>query len=129
MENSRARAKTRKKYLDRTIREVLEEVISLLPGEGFAPILEYGHPRTEAIDHLIQLGVLVEVSFVSPNSGNTETRQKYVELTVKGWDYWDKLTAPRWYWLRQNAFAASVAFATILFAGASTIVNVINLVL
>ena len=120
MASAKAMAKARKKFLNRNIREVLDDVISLLPGQGFVPILEYGHPRTEAIEHLIQLGVLTPVII------GAVSQQQYVDMTVKGWDYWEKVTTPRWYWFKQNWFPAIVAAATIAASVGGIVANALD---
>ncbi len=118
MASAKARVKVRKKFINRNIREVLDEVISLRPGDGFVPILEYGHPQSEAIDHLVQLGVLTPVTI------GAESHKQYVEITVGGWDYYEQITTfPPWYWFKQNSFPATVAFMTILVSVTGAIAN------
>ncbi len=50
-------------------------------------------------------------------------------VTAYGREYWEKLTAPRWYWFRRNWFAASVAAATILVSVVAAVANIVNLAL
>ena len=48
-------------------------------------------------------------------------------LTAQGFDYWDKLnTWAPWYWFKRNAFAATVAFATVATAISSIVFNALD---
>ena len=51
-----------------------------------------------------------------------------LRVTALGRDYWEKLTAPRWYWFRRNWFPASVATGTVLFSLVGAAANIVNLV-
>lgn len=105
------------KELENEIHRTLEEYVNAKPGSYATTPISTDRLTLDAVHYLADIGAFEKIGTGS------------YRLTAYGREYWEKLTAPRWYWFRQNAFAASVAFATILFAGASTVVNVVNLVL
>ena len=72
----------------------------------------------EAINYLHDIGALEELA-----SGST------YRVSAYGREYWEKLTAPRWYWFSRNWFPASVAGATILASLVAAAASIVNLVL
>ena len=103
------------KELEREIRDTLELFIEAKPGYRFQVSGNEPGLVKDALAYLADVNVL---------------RGSFGEyrLTAEGRDYWEKLNAPRWYWFRRNWFAASVAAGTILFSGAATAANILNLV-
>ncbi len=106
---------------------VLKELSELQSKDPRTRIKElYTRERGERTgnQHLTRNAVayLEDMYALDPNGGA-------LRITAVGWDYWEKLNAPRLYWFRENRFPASVAFGTILFGGASAVANIVNLVL
>ena len=81
-----------------------------------------GPQEIQAVDHLIDLGVfqLAGRRYMTPDM---------IRVTAYGREYWERLTAPQWYWFRHNWFPASVPGATILVSLVAAIANIVNLVL
>ena len=105
------------KELENEVRSVLAVMVNMEPGVRMITHARTDALRRDAIGHLADKMAL-------ENSGSGSYR-----LTAFGREYWDQLNAPRWYWLRRNWFAASVAGATIVAASVSAGANIANLVI
>ena len=110
--------------LKKEIYEVLKDLANRQPGtEPPLRSIFIEHRRTQtnseylavhAVFHLTDIGVL------DPNLNG-------LRITAFGWDYWEKLNTPRIvHWLRQNAFAATVAVATIATSVGGIIFNALD---
>ena len=106
------------KDLEAEIHSQLGTLISAKPGTYIGIFLGTPMLEREATFYLRDLGAFEELS----------SRGTY-RLTAYGREYWEKLTAPRWYWFRRNWFAASVAGATILVSVVAAAANIVNFVL
>ena len=105
------------KELEDMVRSKLGDLVNGQPGS-----IVFTHPNIDplerdAIRYLEDIG-----AFEHRGTGS-------FRVTAQGRDHWEKLNAPRWYWFRQNWFAASVAGATIVAASVSAVANIVNLVL
>ena len=119
-------SKAMPKELKKAIREVLEEALDIEVIFTTDFTRSNLDPRKQqAADHLIDLGFLQ----MSGLLGRGYVTSDMLRATAHGREYWEELTAPRWYWFRHNWFPASVAAGTILFAGVAAAANIVNLVL
>ena len=109
-------AKAMPKELRREITRVLEKELNRRPGTEPMTRLSIDSLTNQAVEHLIDLGVLKDSS---PDSD-------YLRVTAYGREYYGKLTAPRWYWFKQNWFAAIVALATIAASVGGIVVNALD---
>ena len=110
--------------LKKEIYEVLKDLANRQPGTE-PPLrhsfIEQRRTQTKSKDlavhavfHLTDIGVL------DPNLNG-------LRITAFGWDYWQRLNTPRIvYWFKQNAFAATVAFATIATSISGIVFNVLD---
>ena len=105
------------KELENEIRKVLEESVNASPGSFIITTMGTELLEYDAVRYLEDIG-----AFEQTGSGS-------YRLTAYGREYWNRLTAPRRYWYRQNWFPAWVAGATVLAASASAAANIVNLVL
>ena len=119
-------SKAMPKELKKAIREVLDEALDIEVMFTTDFTRNKLDPRKQqAADHLIDLGFLQ----MSGLLGRGYVISDMLRATAHGREYWEELTAPRWYWFRHNWFPASVAAGTILFAGVAAAANIVNLVL
>ena len=119
-------SKAMPKELEKAIREVLDEALDIEVMFTTDFTRSKLDPRKQqAADHLIDLGFLQMSGLLGRGYVNSDM----LRATAHGREYWEKLTAPRWYWFRYNWFPASVAAGTILFAGVAAAANIVNLVL
>ena len=105
------------KELENEINRVLEDSVNAGPGSFITTPLGLDRLTYDAVRYLADVG-----AFEQTGTGS-------FRLTAYGREYWDQLTAPRWYWFRRNWFAASVAGATIVAASVSAGANIANLVI
>ena len=103
--------------LEREIRSQLSKMVHGEPGTMIFISLGTPSLEREATNYLHDIG-----AFENLGHGN-------YRVTAYGREYWEKLTAPRWYWFRRNWFAASVAAATILVSVVAAVANIVNLAL
>lgn len=99
----------------REIRDVLDEYLSKGPGYRYRLNNDTPQMRKDAFIFLSDIGAL-------------ETLERDLfRLSAYGREYYEKLTtwAP-WYWFKQNAFAATVAFATIATAVSGIVFNALD---
>ena len=112
-------AKGVSKELEKAIREILNEGINKSQDEGSKTLaLNWAQGiNSQAIRYLGDRG------FIDTN----EEYRDYLRITASGRDYYEKLTtfAP-WYWFKQNAFAATVAFATIATSVSGIVFNALD---
>ena len=100
---------------EKEIYKILEESVNAKLGSIVRVPLDGDRSEYAAAHYLADIG-----AFEQRGTGS-------FRLTAYGRDYWEKLNAPRWYWFRQNWFAASVAGATIVAASVSAAANIVNL--
>ena len=111
-------SKAMPKELKDEIRRVLDECLTEGPAHDFRIWHDAPQLRRAAVFFLSDIGALE----------NVDGDPTVYRLAAGGREYWDRLNAPRWYWFRQNWFAASVAGATIVAASVSAGANIANLV-
>ncbi len=104
------------KELENEIRGQLTQLVNAEPGRFLITGQGADSLELDAMHYLEDIG-----AFERRGSGS-------YRMTAYGREYWEKLNAPRWYWFRQNWFAASVAGATILAASVSAAANIVNLI-
>ena len=106
------------KELKGEILTVLKEAVS--GGSGHRIKVSKGEMsrRGDAVRYLEDIRAFVQ-----------ERDETEMRVTAYGRDYYEKLTAPRWYWFRQNWFAATVAVATILFSAVVAGTSIANIVI
>ena len=105
------------KDLESEIYKILEKSVNAKLGSIVMVPLDGDRSEYAAAHHLADIG-----AFEQRGTGS-------FRLTAYGRDYWEKLNAPRWFWFRQNWFAASVAGATIVAASVSAAANIVNLII
>ena len=103
--------------LEREIRSKLDSLVNGKAGTRAFTHLNIDPTERDAIDYLHDVGALDHLGTGS------------FRVTAYGREYWEKLTAPRWYWFRLNWFLASVAGATILVSVVAAVANIVNLAL
>ena len=112
-------SKAMPKDLKEEIQRVLDECLYNGPAHQFRLRFDAPPLRKAAVYFLSDIGALEHV----------DGERDIYRLAAAGREYWEKLRAPRWYWFRQNWFAASVAGATIVAASVSAAANIVNMVL
>ena len=110
-------ARGKPKDLQNEVRKLLTQLVNAEPGGFLTASFGTDSLELDAMHYLEDIG-----AFKREGSGS-------YRITAYGRDYWEKLNAPRWFWFRQNWFAASVAGATIVAASVSAAANIVNLVL
>ena len=105
------------KDLQNEVRKLLTQLVNAEPGGFLITMQGTDSLEIDAMRFLEDIGAFERVG-----SGS-------YRITAYGRDYWEKLNAPRWYWFRQNWFAASVAGATIVAASVSAAANIVNLII
>ena len=105
------------KDLESEIYKILEKSVNAKLGSIVMVPLDGDRSEYAAAHYLADIG-----AFEQRGTGS-------FRLTAYGRDYWEKLNAPRWFWFRQNWFAALVAGATIVAASASAAANIVNLII
>ena len=105
---------TMSKELKQEIRRLLEEQINGEPGTVVFLSLATPPITHDAASFLGDLGVL--------------ERQEHIwRLTAYGREYWERINTPApLYWFKQNAFAATVAFATIATSISGIVFNALD---
>ncbi len=95
------------KAMPQELKEEIRDVLKELLDGGAGKLVHNKHDtprlRSDAINHLADKRAIVVL----------EHNHTGHRLTAQGRDYWEKLTAPRWYWFRHNWFPGIVAAATI----------------
>ena len=115
-------AKGKSKKLNEAIRAVLEEEIIREP-DAPAKTRHSNDPLTNRANaYLIDLGVFEEIVFQGD-----ELILSTIRITAYGREYYEKETtfAP-WYWFKRNAFATTVATATIATSVSGIVFNVLD---
>lgn len=105
------------KELQDMIRSKLRDLVNGEPGSMAFIDFSTDPLEADAISYLADIGAFEDLGTGS------------FRVTAQGREYWDQLNAPRWYWLRRNWFAASVAAGTIVFGAAAAGANIANLVI
>ena len=105
------------KEMREEIHRILGESVNGPPGENIYLRGGDGGLRYSVVCYLEDIGAFHKL------------QEGVFRVTAQGREHWEKMNAPRKYWLRQNWFPASVATGTILFSAVATTANVINMVL
>ena len=105
------------KELEKEIHRNLKESVNATPGSFIITPMGTDRLTIDAVRYLADIGAF------------EQTGTGIFRITAYGREYWEKLNSPRWYWFRQNWFAASVAGATIVAASVSAAANIVNLVI
>ena len=92
--------------------EMLRILEELSNGKEQYLYFEGGGPTVEAVYLLEKYGALEE----------TESTSSY-RITMPGYDYYQKLKAPRVYWLRKNWFPVAVLILTSLVTVVATLIS------
>ena len=101
------------KELQREIRSVLGDLVNGKPGGRIMVHLNMNPLTRDAINYLDDIGAFEKM-------GTSAYR-----VTAFGREYYEKLTAPRRYWFKQNWFPAIVAGIAIVTSVAGIAVNVV----
>ena len=92
--------------------EMLRILEELSKGEVGVLYFEGGGPTVEAVYLLEEYGALK----------GTESTSAY-KITIPGYDYYQKLKAPRVYWLRKNWFPVAVLILTSVVTVVATLIS------
>ena len=108
-----------KKGVSKELRDEIQYVLSALlnaePATSVAIVLKTPNLERDAINYLRDIRALEDTGTGS------------YRLTAYGREYWERITTCRlWYWFKRNAFAATVAFATIATSVSGIVFNVLD---
>ena len=92
--------------------EMLRILEELSTGEEVVLYFAGGGPTVEAVYLLAEYGALEETQ-----SGSSH------RITIPGYDYYQKLKAPRVYWLRKNWFPVAVLILTSVVTVVATLIS------
>ena len=98
------------KDMNKQLREQMIKVLDAATEEGHEPFVRFKH------EYAFQL--LSQAGYIDPSNART---------TLKGHKFLEQLKHPKRAWLQVHWFAASIAFATILFAGVSAGVQLVDM--
>ena len=108
-------SKAMSKELEKEIRNILEGIMNEQPGYRLSASPGERSLRMDSVRYLDDIGALE-----SEREGHAR------RITAYGREYYEKLTAPRWYWFRRNWFGAIVAAATFAASVGGITVNALD---